>query len=329
MSFSNSHFSRNNPKVFNISEEIKRQYNQHFILIDMLNFSHNIASIMLEDPDCNQRIVLDTLISSQQNVVKLLEDNQHVLRQICLASDDPEVKISNKRKYSPANSLGDSNLVSNGCKMPWGGHSEDLSNNEEDSQTTEIQMTRDLNMNSCRENFRNQARELSKDLKHHKNFNDLSDRLLQHRDKNHVNNMPARHIPITPRSSSAGQSSQPKRSQDNFKEHSNKIDNIIETGINNTDSDSHHKRKTNIPPWLRLVGQKCHSEQQINGQQDLSKVRKRYHICNCIYCAVYAPENSWANEKIRLFVPETWKKHENQPEHHEAERLYKSFSLTK
>eukprot|EP00595_Chromulina_sp_UTEXLB2642_P000644 CAMPEP_0196766686 /NCGR_PEP_ID=MMETSP1095-20130614/28605_1 /TAXON_ID=96789 ORGANISM="Chromulina nebulosa, Strain UTEXLB2642" /NCGR_SAMPLE_ID=MMETSP1095 /ASSEMBLY_ACC=CAM_ASM_000446 /LENGTH=705 /DNA_ID=CAMNT_0042130103 /DNA_START=89 /DNA_END=2206 /DNA_ORIENTATION=- len=78
------------------------------------------------------------------------------------------------------------------------------------------------------------------------------------------------------------------------------------------------KPKRELPEWLHVVGDACHSDKQIQSGQDLTKIKKKYKLIRCNFCAEFNNNAPWSTLKSRKFEAENFLDHERSTHHIKA-----------
>jgi hypothetical protein len=86
----------------------------------------------------------------------------------------------------------------------------------------------------------------------------------------------------------------------------------------NADADAGAKRRkvrsdrAPLPIWLEAAGETQYSPAQMEKakNEDMSKVKKKYRMSMCKYCALHNPEGHWGSMKLRKCETDIYVKHE-------------------
>lgn len=79
------------------------------------------------------------------------------------------------------------------------------------------------------------------------------------------------------------------------------------------------RTKRELPDWLESKGDFVHSDAQLKSGADLSKMKRKYKIVRCKYCAEYnSTDAPWAVAKSRKFEAENFQEHERSTHHMKA-----------
>lgn len=101
---------------------------------------------------------------------------------------------------------------------------------------------------------------------------------------------------------------------------------LAENNMGNQSQNSSKKTKRDLPDWIQVFGDACHSARQLESGADLSKVKKKYKIIGCMLCRDFNPSAPWATLKSRKFETENFVEHERSS-HHIKAILKRSNSL--
>jgi hypothetical protein len=76
------------------------------------------------------------------------------------------------------------------------------------------------------------------------------------------------------------------------------------------------RTKRDIPDWVEYTGELVHSDAQLQSGLDLTKIKRKYKILRCKYCAEFNPTDApWATFKSRKFEDENFVEHEKSTHH--------------